>query len=119
MRQYILIFFLNIYINQDTFFLVGVEGTWGIILFIVLLPILNFCPCSFNNGCVVHKGKNYMERTDEYFIQSTSDLWLGLAVIGGVLSISIYNLVGVNVTKYLSGIARTMIDVGNNFIFFQ
>ena len=117
MRQYILIFFLNIYINQDTFFLVGVEGTWGIILFIVLLPILNFCPCSFNNGCVVHKGKNYMERTDEYFIQSTSDLWLGLAVIGGVLSIS--NLVGVNVTKYLSGIARTMIDVGNNFIFFQ
>jgi hypothetical protein len=60
-----------------------------------------------------------MERTDEYFIQSTSDLWLGLAVIGGVISISIYNLVGVNVTKYLSGIARTMIDVGNNLIYFQ
>jgi len=96
----------------DTFFLVGVEGTWGIILFIVLLPILNFCPCSFKNGCVTHNGKNYMERTDEYFIQSTSDVWLGLAVLGGVLSISIYNLVGVNVTKYLSGIARTMIDVG-------
>ena len=81
-------------------------------MFCVLMPILNFIPCYWKEGCVNHNGNSFMERTDEFFIQLSSDIYLAIAIILGIFSISLYNLMGVNVTKYISAVARTVIDVG-------
>jgi hypothetical protein len=59
---------LNKIIVKDTFFLVGVEGIWGLLAFAIIMPILNFIPCNWKEGCVPHDGKGYWERTDEFFI---------------------------------------------------
>ena len=92
--------------------MVGGEGIWGILLFIVIMPLLNFIPCNWDEGCVEHNGKGYMERTDEFFIEITSNVWLGLGILTGIFSITLYNIMGVNITKYVSAVARTVIDVG-------
>lgn len=47
-------------ILKDTFYMVGGEGIWGLTVFAVVLPILNFIPCDFYDGCV----DGYMERVD-------------------------------------------------------
>jgi len=52
--------------NMHTFMMVGGEGIWGLLYFAILMPILNFIPCNFNDGCVFHDGKGYMERTDVF-----------------------------------------------------
>ena len=93
------------------------EGIWGVCMFCVLMPILNFIPCNWEEGCVHHNGSGFMERTDEFFIQFSSDIYLAIAIVLGIFSISLYNLMGVNVTKYISAVARTVIDVGTLTLF--
>lgn len=52
---------------MDTFMMVGGEGMWGLLYFAVLMPILNFIPCNFQEGCVFKGTDGYMERTDVFF----------------------------------------------------
>lgn len=52
-----------------------------------------------------------MERTDEYFCQLGSSAPLLLAVIGAMFTIAIFNASGVAVTKYMSSLLRSILDV--------
>ncbi len=64
-----------------------------------------------------------MERTDEYFHKMFNDFWLFVFIILGnriyilsnynlgLLSIATYNICGVTVTKNISGMARSVVDV--------
>lgn len=90
--------------------MVGGEGIWGLLYFAILMPILNFTPCNFDDGCVFHDGKGYMERTDVFLQQLGADAWLTIAVVLGIISIALFNLFGVNVTKHVSAVARTVVD---------
>lgn len=96
--------------------MVGGEGIWGLFLFAFLMPALNFIPCNFEEGCVIKNNKGYMERTDVFYEQVISNVYLLVAVILGVFSIALYNLCGVNVTKYVSAVARTVIDVARTVV---
>lgn len=76
------------------------------------MPIINFIPCNFEQGCVEHDGKGYMERSDVFWEQFMANTGLAIAIILGIISIAMYNLCGVNVTKHVSAVARTVVDVG-------
>jgi hypothetical protein len=80
------------------------------------MPALNFIPCNFKEGCVLKDNKGYMERTDVFLQQVGSDMLLLVAVILGIFSIALYNLCGVNVTKHVSAVARTVIDVARTVV---
>ncbi len=57
-----------------------------------------------------------MERSDVFWEQITSNVALFIAVVLGIFSIAFYNLCGVNVTKYVSAVARTVIDVARTVV---
>lgn len=52
-----------------------------------------------------------MERTDEYFCQIRSNADLLLSVLGAMFTIAIFNASGVAVTKYMSSLMRSILDV--------
>lgn len=54
--------------NIQVFLLAGGEGIWGLLYFAVLMPILNFWPCHFDDGCVYKDDVGYMERTDVFLL---------------------------------------------------
>ena len=39
-----------------------------------------------------------------------ADVWLTVSVLLGIFSIAIFNIFGVNVTKYVSALTRTVVD---------
>jgi len=88
------------------------EGFWGIIISSVAITGFNFIklPLSFSGG-VTHNGTKYMERTDEYLCQLGANSYLLTAVIGAMLTIAIFNASGVAVTKYMSSLMRSILDV--------
>lgn len=40
---------------------------WGLLYFGIIMPILNFLPCNFDEGCVFRNDKGYWECTDVFF----------------------------------------------------
>ncbi|CAD8080402.1 unnamed protein product [Paramecium primaurelia] len=96
--------------NYHVFYVVDMEGIWGLLTYGILIPILNFLPCNFHDGCVFRNNKGYFESTDLFFQQLGSDLWLTLSVILGIFSISLYKIFGVNVTKHASSLTRSVVD---------
>lgn len=90
--------------------MVGGEGLWGLLYFSVVMPILNFLPCNFKEGCVFRHSKGFWECTDVFILQLAADAWLTVAVVLGIISIALFNLFGVSVTKYVSAVTRTVID---------
>ncbi|CAD8148425.1 unnamed protein product [Paramecium pentaurelia] len=96
--------------NYHVFYVVGVEGMWGLLYFGIVMPILNFIPCNFKEGCVFRNEKGYWECTDVFFQQLGADVWLTVSVVMGIFSIALFNIFGVNVTKYVSALTRTVVD---------
>jgi hypothetical protein len=47
------------------------EGMWGLVGYIILLPILTFvqCPKDLQGNCVLLDSKYYFERPDAYFYE--------------------------------------------------
>jgi len=80
-----------------------------------VLPIISFLPCpsalSDNNACVEDNGSFYFERPNTYFSQIGSDGTLLFFVLLGIFTIAAFNVFGVTVTKKVSSLARSVVDV--------
>ncbi|ETW08880.1 hypothetical protein H310_01375 [Aphanomyces invadans] len=87
--------------------LVGMEGAWGLVLFIGLVPVLGMTPASD-------------AITAQLWHEDFSDTWVKLKsspsllclVLAYMLSIGTYNIAALYVTKYLSSIVRSMLEIG-------
>jgi len=95
--------------------LVGIEGAWGLLMYAIILPIISLIPVSFvymslapNKG---PQGRYYIERPDNYFKEAASDPLLGSMCIIGVLSVAVFNMCGISVTKFISALVRSIVDV--------
>lgn len=80
---------------------VGMEGSWGIGVGVILLAILN--PLGYENtpGAV-------------YQMQHSRPLMF--AVVASIFSIALFNYAGVTVTKQASAVARSTIDVSRTIV---
>lgn len=94
----------------DPFEIVGTEGCWGLGYYAILLPILSTVSCPLGKYCDVWDGKKRIESPAQYFNQAYTDGWLMGAIILGILTIAIYNVCGVTITKFVSSLARSVID---------
>jgi drug/metabolite transporter (DMT)-like permease len=115
------------------FQLVGFEGLWGSCMYSILLIIFQFADCSdwgedVRNGVcffynetysVSFNGTNYtevnktiskIEDTDFAFQQMGDNLALLFVYIFYIVSIAMYNIVGINLTKLVSSTARAVVD---------
>lgn len=123
--------FMTIY-NVHPSQLVGFEGLWGFIMYIILLIIFQFISCDKWN-IIIKEGICFKNIEDKTYIEDSifalEQMWdnksLLLLYIFYVVSMSLYNIVGINLTKLVSSLARVIVDevrvvfIWSFFLFFS
>ena len=116
------------------FQLVGFEGLWGSLMYSILLIIFQYCSCNswsetLRDGICFKRNDTDSENTNNfnnttnntdyiYYIEDTEfafrQMWdnknLLILYIFYIVSISLYNIVGINLTKLVSSTARAVVD---------
>jgi hypothetical protein len=98
------------------FQLVGFEGLWGCIMYTILLVIFQFVKCNDWSDALKeicfedNEGHYLIENTLFAFQQMGDNLSLLFVYIGYIISIALYNIVGINLTKLVSSTARAVVD---------
>ena len=97
--------------------LVGFEGLWGIIMYTILLIVFQYISCDDWNEILKEgicfqndKNKTYIEDSIFALEQMGDNVALLILYIFFVISIALYNLVGINLTKLVSSTARVVVD---------
>lgn len=106
--------------------IVGMEGFWGVLWMIVLMAIIQFTPgfsdsClqNFQQQCIDTKlstptdcsaAQLYHEDTEESLYMIGTTMTLGILTIIYCIAILGYNVSGMNVTKQLTAIHRTILE---------
>lgn len=106
----------------NSFQLVGFEGLWGSTMYGILLGIFQVCSCNswpdtmrenicFTRPEVIGKPMySRIEDTQFAFEQMGENKGLLVVYIFYVISIAMYNIVGINLTKLVSSTARAVVD---------
>ena len=98
------------------FQLVGFEGLWGVIMYTTLLVIFQFIDCSdwsdaLKEICFEDDEKHIVVEDSIFaFKQMWDNKQLLIVYIFYVVSIALYNIVGINLTKLVSSTARAVVD---------
>lgn len=94
--------------------LVAWEGTWGLISFLILLPIFQFIPCDFKGKedfCSPDGNGSYvLESTTFAFKQMFEELPIFFYTIGQTFSICGFNFFGIMLVKYANAATRAVMD---------
>ena len=103
------------------FQLVGFEGLWGIVMYTILLIIFQNVSCDdwtkdlrdgicFDKSTDKEKPDSHIEDSIFAFQQMWDNIALLIVYIFYVVSIALYNIVGINLTKLVSSTARAVVD---------
>ena len=97
--------------------IVGFEGLWGLSIFTILLIIFQFIPCDDwdikDDLCTRNDDKKYyMENSIFALKQMWNNKTILILYFFYVISVCLYNIVGVNLTKLVSSAARAVVDNG-------
>jgi drug/metabolite transporter (DMT)-like permease len=87
---------------------VGWEGAWGTLIYLILLVIFQFIPCGNNKDFCPH---GTLEDTPAALREWGKEPVLWITTIFFVISIASFNSVGVTITKYASSAQRSTIDM--------
>ena len=96
--------------------LVAWEGIWGLIVFIILLPIFEFIPCNADmdkveNICSLNEDGDYFVETSVLAIkQMFVQVPMFFFVFGQTLSIALFNYYGILISKFASSATRSVMD---------
>lgn len=108
--------------HMDPLEVVGTEGCWGLGFYAIALPILSVTTCHLKGGVCVEWPKSgggnssHYENPGMFFSQFAHNGVLAFLVILGVGTIAVFNICGVNVTKHISSLARSVIDVSRTLL---
>jgi drug/metabolite transporter (DMT)-like permease len=89
----------------DPVALVGFEGMWGVLMFIVLAPILTFTPRSGEDISIV-----WHEDFGDTFAKLSNSTDLSLLAFGYSVAIFFYNISANFVTQCLSSVVRSILE---------
>jgi len=97
--------------------LVGFEGLFGICMYSILMVVFYFSPCPFTNPqfrdniCVQRENGDFVIEDIVFALRQLGNNGLLLFVaLLYTLSISLFNFVGISITKYVSSAARAVVD---------
>ena len=89
----------------DPFKVVGLEGMWGLMYFLICLPIYQAIECDF-----VLCNFGYLENSSYAFYQMGQNGLLIAYTVGICVSIAMFNVSGVTTTKLASAAQRSTVD---------
>lgn len=102
--------FENYYL--DPFKVVGLEGMWGSLYYIILLPIMQNIHCSIEDIC----GNGRLEDSLLAIKQMGKEPILIAQSFGIICSIACFNCFGAATTKYASAPQRSTVDTSRTVI---
>lgn len=86
----------------DPFKIVGTEGMWGVLYYLIALPIMQSIKCSGTTGIQSLCNFGYLENSSYAFKQMAADHAIIWMAFGMMASIAIFNVCGITTTKYAS-----------------
>ena len=95
----------------DPLKVVGTEGMWGTLYFLIALPIMQAVQCDFS---LCNFG--YFENSSYAFAQMADNGLIILYTIGIMVSIAFFNVCGVTTTKMASAAQRSTIDTSRSVL---
>lgn len=84
---------------MDPLYVVGWEGFWGVLEWVIILPLLQLVNCFGKNLCPYGKLEDTLRAFDDY----GANWELIIQSIGICVSVALFNVFGVFVTKNASG----------------
>ena len=89
---------------------VGYEGLFGTLLCLIALAILSSTHCSFGISACVYdgNGEGFIEGWNAFVEGLTSSAFLICLTVLAFISVAIYNVSSVSVTKYINALARVI-----------
>ena len=102
--------------SVNSFQLVGFEGLWGALMYTLILFIFQHVNCggwsdTLRSVCIENEYGEFRLEDTLFAFRQMGDNWkLMFAVITHVISIALYNFVGINLTQLVSSTARAIVD---------
>ena len=102
--------------SVNSFQLVGFEGLWGALMYTLILFIFQHVNCggwsdTLRSFCIENEYGEFRLEDTLFAFRQMGDNWkLMFAVITHVISIALYNFVGINLTQLVSSTARAIVD---------
>ena len=102
--------------SVNSFQLVGFEGLWGALVYTLILFIFQHVNCggwsnTLRSVCIENERSEFRLEDTLFAFRQMGDNWkLMFAVITHVISIALYNFVGINLTQLVSSTARAIVD---------
>jgi len=91
--------------------MVGMEGTWGLMLSAGAILVTSLMSCDYTVGAALCQPNGYVEDPVEGFkVLLTNWQMLCYAALG-ITSLSFFNFCGVSVTKYVSSLSRSILNI--------
>jgi hypothetical protein len=93
--------------------MIGWEGVFGMAIIGCVSLILSFVPCHISPKVCVNdsNGSPYFERIDSFFVELFSNAGIGLLMLLGFITLAIYNLNGVRITKLFDALTRSLLNI--------
>ncbi|EQC38656.1 hypothetical protein SDRG_04353 [Saprolegnia diclina VS20] len=85
--------------------LVGIEGLWGLVFMVVLIPLLQWTPRGTSG-----LSKVWHEDFSDALVKISNSWPLVWTVVAYVITIGVFNLAASFVTKYLNSVVRSILD---------
>ncbi|OQR95954.1 Drug/Metabolite Transporter (DMT) Superfamily [Thraustotheca clavata] len=98
--------FLN-QLQLSPFLLVGMEGLWGLVLFIPLIQFLKLTPEGTSDAALL-----WHESFPDTWTKLSNSPFLCLLVVSYTLCIGAYQITALYITKHHSALVRSMIEIG-------
>lgn len=92
--------------------LVGLEGLWGLVFYVVLIPVLTLTPASATGGF----SKIWHEDFYDSFVKVGNSPTLVALIVVYIVAVGTLNVTANYVTKHLSAVMRSIAEVRNGSI---
>ncbi|RLN47919.1 hypothetical protein BBJ28_00008567 [Nothophytophthora sp. Chile5] len=96
-------------LNVSPMLLVGFEGLWGLVFYVVLVPVLTLTP----PGDSAFSRTWHEDFADSFVQLSNSPMLVGL-ILAYIVAVGTLNVTGNYVTKHLSAVMRSIAEVRSN-----
>lgn len=96
----------------DPFQIVGTEGMWGLAVYMLLLPLMQYIRCGYPGGSGLASLCDYGNLENSAFAYYQIGINKGIIgfYIGYMISIAAFNSFGIATTKYASAAQRSTVD---------
>jgi drug/metabolite transporter (DMT)-like permease len=98
--------------------MVGYEGLFGLLIYLVLLSFIQFIPCPFSPAGCAFTADSYprIEYLPTFFAELGSNGLLLGSTIAGMFTIAGFNFAGISATKYINAVSRSIGDVSRTVV---